>query len=609
MSDLIGIPLLSAFLFVMGGILIGHLLWYRDRGEDLKRLRNTESKYAKARRVARARKYHYRSVQGDLEVVQRQRDELRAEADSQRAAAETQTRQSDEWEQRHRQLQTDFDARSEKFAEQEQRLSEQEQLLARQEQQLSAKEQQLAGQEQQLNAQKQQLAERERELAAAGRQVRDVESGRQKDAKRLAELAAATQQAGDDLKARQATISRLETEKKHLADQLTPLQKELRQVRQQLEKQRQRLEDSGGETTHLRDQLAQLTEQRNAALAQRDQFATERQAVAGQLDAEVSRRRDLQSRMESLQQHYETATEEAGARRQEEENLTAKLQESALQIQTLQSEHDELLDQLDQRTARIQAAIDGRVVAETALNAAENRVDELKEALAAVTEQRDNQQASLKEIQLSTESLREEGQRLADELAEKDRRLDQLQSQLGEQKLIIRQQKDEIDKTNAHALEFEKLKVTADERAIELKRVDNELAQLRRIDNQRQQTIRRLESEQQQREATLQAAQQHAAEQVDLAARIKNELNEKTTELQRATDDRSKLAPLQHQVETLRGEWQQVSNELESSLQANAAMQDRIRQLEKQLHENAAAMRDLRRKRANVPSLEQRRAA
>ncbi|MEM8913777.1 MAG: hypothetical protein AAGC97_18605, partial [Planctomycetota bacterium] len=74
MSPLIGIPFLSAFLFVMGGVLVGHLLWYRDRHQDVKTAKDAENKYAKARASALSRKQQAQSLQGEL----RQLDETRA---------------------------------------------------------------------------------------------------------------------------------------------------------------------------------------------------------------------------------------------------------------------------------------------------------------------------------------------------------------------------------------------------------------------------------------------------------------------------------------------------------------------------------------------------
>ena len=66
---------------------------------------------------------------------------------------------------------------------------------------------------------------------------------------------------------------------------------------------------------------------------------------------------------------------------------------------------------------------------------------------------------------------------------------------------------------------------------------------------------------------------------------------------------KKKFETMQARSENLQRQLERVSAELEASLDANAAMQDRIRQIEGQLHENAIAMRDLRRKRANVPAL------
>ncbi|MFG0267904.1 MAG: hypothetical protein ACF8AM_22535 [Rhodopirellula sp. JB055] len=79
MNTWIGIPFLSAFMFVMGGILVGHLLWYRDRSRDVNAIKDAEKKYAKAKAAARSRKHHFLGLQTDISSLQTSRDELQAE--------------------------------------------------------------------------------------------------------------------------------------------------------------------------------------------------------------------------------------------------------------------------------------------------------------------------------------------------------------------------------------------------------------------------------------------------------------------------------------------------------------------------------------------------
>ena len=56
MPPLFDHSLLSIALFVFAGILIGHLLWYRDRSADEARIGDLETRYIKARSVARQRR-------------------------------------------------------------------------------------------------------------------------------------------------------------------------------------------------------------------------------------------------------------------------------------------------------------------------------------------------------------------------------------------------------------------------------------------------------------------------------------------------------------------------------------------------------------------------
>jgi len=95
--------------------------------------------------------------------------------------------------------------------------------------------------------------------------------------------------------------------------------------------------------------------------------------------------------------------------------------------------------------------------------------------------------------------------------------------------------------------------------------------------------------------------------------RLTQELKSTKESLQTARQHEPRAVAMQSQVADLTVELKRVSSELDQSLDANAEMQERMRVLEGKLHESAAVMRDLRRKRAHVPVLEsnenQRRAA
>jgi chromosome segregation ATPase len=63
MTEWIGFPLSSIGLLVLAGVLIGHLLWYRDRSADNERLRFLETRYFQARGAARQRKQAFLKLQ------------------------------------------------------------------------------------------------------------------------------------------------------------------------------------------------------------------------------------------------------------------------------------------------------------------------------------------------------------------------------------------------------------------------------------------------------------------------------------------------------------------------------------------------------------------
>lgn len=77
MIDLFGVSLQSTILFVLAGILIGHLLWYHDRSSDDEKLNGLENRYAKARGSVRKRKQEFATLQRDAEVQNSDLEQIR----------------------------------------------------------------------------------------------------------------------------------------------------------------------------------------------------------------------------------------------------------------------------------------------------------------------------------------------------------------------------------------------------------------------------------------------------------------------------------------------------------------------------------------------------
>ncbi len=62
MIDLLGVPVPSAALFLLSGLLLGHLLWYRDRGGKAAENTDLVNRYVKARGSIKQRKTQLREL-------------------------------------------------------------------------------------------------------------------------------------------------------------------------------------------------------------------------------------------------------------------------------------------------------------------------------------------------------------------------------------------------------------------------------------------------------------------------------------------------------------------------------------------------------------------
>jgi uncharacterized protein (DUF3084 family) len=60
--DLLGLPFTSIVLFVLAGIVLGHVLWYQDRSSDIEKINWLERRYLQARTIASHRKVELRTI-------------------------------------------------------------------------------------------------------------------------------------------------------------------------------------------------------------------------------------------------------------------------------------------------------------------------------------------------------------------------------------------------------------------------------------------------------------------------------------------------------------------------------------------------------------------
>ncbi len=70
MTTILGSSVISICLFILVGILVGHLLWYRDNSEDVERIEDLETRYEKARAAVANRKAEVQSLNERVEELE-----------------------------------------------------------------------------------------------------------------------------------------------------------------------------------------------------------------------------------------------------------------------------------------------------------------------------------------------------------------------------------------------------------------------------------------------------------------------------------------------------------------------------------------------------------
>ncbi len=324
MIDLFGLPLSSIVLFVLAGVLIGHLLWYQDRAIQREKLEGLENRYFKARGAARQRKSRYLQLQrltqaqrSDVDQLQKEHDELlAAHTESENQLAEknrelarlgsenkknaeslaAETRRSESMVQQLREvLETNHQL------EQKDQLQASEIVALKQEvdrfrQQLEQSQAELDVQVQVVREHQDTIAQLREESATALEQLR---SASQSELNQMSETLTRTQQ---DLVARCADLDQVRSERDDLNARL---EHALQQARY-FDAQRTRIE----EIVREREEMAADLQSAADSLGQQRELLESREVDLGLLNEELSHlRSELKTATELLDQNAEAQRE------------------------------------------------------------------------------------------------------------------------------------------------------------------------------------------------------------------------------------------------------------------------------------------------------------
>lgn len=680
MSTWIGSSFISVFLLFMGGILIGHLLWYRDRSTDLQAIKDAETKYSRAKAAARIRKRRFVLLSRDVKSGEQASTKYRGEAESLRKTLATETQRADALQSEMGKLQAEQrrfefacrDAEKQRDAARDQvdttatELASLRDSLRDTEAKLneaSTAAEKHAGNADSVSSELTEMRARCIELATS----HDALLAETRELRRNLEIAVShREQLLDEQTKLQSEYDQLELER----DQLSQLHEDGARDRDEISQRGEQLASEIGqlrsrcdelivnrdETARERDQvilqrdqlandLESFTSQHDALVGEQERFAHEHVLLIRERDALVDERDQLIDRLTTestaarhadeefveLQKEYDDLRDQHAAalaanqdqaslyesHQAEFAKLEIALHESSIQVQTLQSEHDELLDQLDERTSRIQTAIDGRVTAETALSEMEARIESLLNELADANETRSHHEMKLAEVQSNGNELQSQATKLHDAVRDRDQRIVEMEKQIAEQNIAINRHCAEAERLRSGGPKLKQLEESIAAKSAELVEANSHLQSSRNLAASLRSEIGLRDGQ----VASLDQAQQQIrvqlADQTALIARLEHALRGATANLEAAKQHEPRAAEFQQQAaamhdkaaamqvrsQSLQTQLESVTAELEASLEANAAMNQRVRQIEGQLHENAIAMRDLRRKRANVPAL------
>ncbi len=378
------------------------------------------------------------------------------------------------------------------------------------------------------------------------------------------------------------------------AEQLTrmrdELQGELRTQRKEFERQ---LGEAGNDFSASKQALEKV-------LLERDEVSKQLAEKTACLEKEIADRVAAETEVETQRQQVESVTAQSGADEQKHRQeldaaqkridqltgdvarLDAELTDRQGTIETLTAKHTQSVDQLQRmhavgdklRAAQKESAARQRTIEGNRgqLAAMQQQIQELQDSLADSARTIQNHQHAAAELKNQSAGLREQ-------LAQSGEKLTLTGQQLTRQEA----------ESQAHAAEAQTLR-----------------QQIAEGQTLREGLIGQIN------ELTMAGAagDKAAASLKDQLSTLRGEHTAVTARLKRAEAFAPEAESLRRKLDELTDRYETVMTELNDSLDANAAMQNRMQILETQLHENAEMMRDLRRKRAHVPVAEPiRRAA
>lgn len=325
--QLLGMPLSSAALFLLAGTLLGHLLWYRDRGKTAASDPDLETRYLKVRSLLKQRKTQVRelekqnaSFEEDLTNLRQAHSTLRSKNKRLEQISQSSKEEINQFRKSLNEAEIQLaneEKRSQSVIDQLQEMIEKNVTLATENQSLQTNFKRLDQQYRQgvaeletaqceLDTSRAQTRNQQTELEQNQDTIRELEQHIVTKAQSFLETHEALQQTQQDLVARCEDIDLLRTQRDHLEQQKMAHAHKLTQLETDLTLSKQVLAERDELANELAAAAKSLTEQRQALeqcesyLELKTSNLTERERQLHELNAQLTDERENRFQLEQF---------------------------------------------------------------------------------------------------------------------------------------------------------------------------------------------------------------------------------------------------------------------------------------------------------------------
>ncbi len=609
MSIFLGLPVVSILLFVLAGFLIGHLVWYRDRNGDDKRIVELEEKYAAANGAAETHRQEFLDLKKSQTISQSDYDHLHQQT----------TELANHTESLRDQLQTE--------------IQRNEALTAQLDEVLAAKEsyESIHGRNEDV------IRQAGDEL---GRQTEIIEDQRV-EIQRLEALLQQSDPASTSDSQAEQTIQELRhqlvessQQAEQVAEQNDVLEGVVAEKENRIRELESAVEQSSVELVEIKSQLAESVEQVP------ESFVAENNSLLQQFQethaASESMRETLTQQAEKIQL-LTTENDSLKEMVQDNESLRATIGQRESEIEELRKageEIDRLKAELDSAGNVIKTANSEHSRITTLLGDKQTELADLKNQLSEVEQFRSEMSVIRDQMETAEKTaaeLRDVNEKQADQIVRLNRELkkvETLEQQLDQSVADLKDMQHQSElQTKAYAeqrAEVQQLRAAAGEAEAAKRNLENVNERYSSVSAERQQLVQsQAELEKQVKQLTSELHSQSSS-----SDQLRKELDARNKAYEQAISDSRQFASslkqqqvaiatmerdlktaqamqpenqkLQNEILQLRAALKELSTEHDQSLAANAKAQSSIRDLQNEVHEATQTIRELRRPRGSI---------